>query len=833
MPRRLLLCCLFALSLGWGLAARDIRVSVGDADLDLPLAGATVQGPDGSVAKTDADGLAVVRAPDGQACVVRIAYPGYQLAKVEVKADQSVVRVKLAPQGAVGSSELVVEGRREQSGGSRPGVAAKLDRQELRSTSQIGLVEDVMSSIKTLPGVGYTGGFNALPSIRGGEPQELTAVLDGFMVDKPFHWGGAYSIFHPNMVKSATLSDGIFPARYGYATSGLLEVESRDPEPEAFRCELGITTSSADLLASLPGKGGDGLIFAASATYYDPIVAAVGLFAPALTQTIYRAPFIRDFSLRGSWHLDPKLIVYVNGFFGCDGIGVKADNFAGGSGIKYNFNLLWNNYLAFLSTGLKWQADERSYVHFMVGGGWSSSQSDSGASQSGSRDYSQAFLDWYHANVGPLAAGSYAVYQSTHGVSASNDYNIQTRLDGDFRLADWLGLQIGATEMVQFWLQDSHGTYLGDDGTNHLTPIAYSITTDGNVAYNSGAYLSASAKSGDGGLALDAGLRVDHLYLGGKNGFGLQSLPVLNPRALLSWRPVRENAGVESLTLSLGTGLFSRPPDELSAINASYGIGDLQLKPNQVWTSLVGADLELDGGWKIQLEGYYKDVFNRFYYNYVQNAGVLDIRPHFDGQAQIWGVDLMLQKYQSRYVDGWLSASYSYARYRNPTVDANAVDPQTRGHSSATGDWFWPDFHRFVTANLVLNIKPSAGFTITAHVAFATGKPMKSVGAVYPGYLLDGTTVIEQWKRAEYYSDSGRTEPSIPIDLRLAWNWYDRDSRVATEFYIAAENILVNLYSPKSRPMIDPYTGQELSGSGNADFNLGFPMISFGFKWSY
>ena len=133
-----------------------------------------------------------------------------------------------------------------------------------------------------------------------------------------------------------------------------------------------------------------------------------------------------------------------------------------------------------------------------------------------------------------------------------------------------------------------------------------------------------------------------------------------------------------------------------------------------------------------------------------------------------------------------------------------------------------------------MNFKPSTEFTITAKLAFATGKPQNSVGAATPYAQIqaDGQ-VIEQWARSETYSDTDRTELSIPLDLRIAWDWYEPRSKVSSELYLAVENALTNLYSPKSNKAIDPYTGGELSRSGNADFNIGFPLISFGFKWSY
>ena len=53
---------------------------------------------------------------------------------------------------------------------------------------------------------------------------------------------------------------------------------------------------------------------------------------------------------------------------------------------------------------------------------------------------------------------------------------------------------------------------------------------------------------------------------------------------------------------------------------------------------------------------------------------------------------------------------------------------------------------------------------------------------------------------------------------------------VVAFWYIATQDILTNLYAPKTNDGFDSYTGK--SYTGQADFGIGFPLPSFGFRLS-
>ena len=148
-------------------------------------------------------------------------------------------------------------------------------------------------------------------------------------------------------------------------------------------------------------------------------------------------------------------------------------------------------------------------------------------------------------------------------------------------------------------------------------------------------------------------------------------------------------------------------------------------------------------------------------------------------------------------------------------------------------EWYYPSFHRFHTLNLVLNWKPTPGFTCTIVSSLATGSPKAQVGEIEMAPLLFKGEVIEQYRRSSFYSDTLRTEISCPVNIRFSWSNYYKNSKIRWEYYIGAEDIFVNLYRPKTNKGFDPFTGEEIPNSDSADFNIGIPILSIGYKINY
>jgi hypothetical protein len=838
----------------FSLYGRDVEITVEDADLQIPLEGALIRSWDGEEFTCDEAGKVTVPAPDDRQVVVQAAYPGYENGRLILSPERSAFTLGLRLTGVMESRELVIEARRPGVSETRSGRSVALSGEVLTRTAEIGLIEDVMTSIKLLPGVGYTGMFNALPSIRGGEPGDLTAVLDGFYIAQPYHWGGGFSIFDPQMVQSAQLSHGVFSTRYGHTISGLLEVRSRKPSATEVELELGVSTSAASLNLSYPLQGKGGIMFMGKLTYWDPFVWLAKQFIEE-ARYVRVAPYIRSGALSADYRFSHNLEWTLSAFFGGDGVGASYENKVEEERLVSDSDMSfdWDNKLGFLITGLTFNPVNSMVLKASAGAGFHQSLVDGWTINDVEVGYSPEFISrWDNLDGtgdGLIFGRDKYRLENRRQLFYDDDtvINAQGRLDFDWDLGGGFLFAAGAQELYSLWINKSRMRVFREDIKDGLvingTPVSgfinYPADIDVDIRahdYTSSAYTLFEYASPARRFGAELGLRLDHTYFIGRD-FSTQTRPALNPRLNLDFGLLKNRGIVESLNITLGTGLFSSVNETASLIQDSGGIGDSEMKPNRSWTSLLGTKIDLAGGYSFNIEGYYKYTFDRAYTFTEYDPGAVRLEAQFDGEGRIWGFDLMLQKMESRYWDGWLSYSFNHARYRNPHAP----------EGSSRAGWHYPSFHRFHNLNLVLNIKPVRRFNIAARLGLASGRPANKAEDTitsYPVMVADeagepviengNPLVIEKWKRDSAYSDDERIPWSVPLDIKFSFFTFDPKGKVQQEIYLGIENLLSLVYTPRSpNTSFNSYTGREEAGSNTASYEMPFPMVSFGFKWSY
>ncbi|MDR1626979.1 MAG: hypothetical protein LBT33_10620 [Spirochaetia bacterium] len=850
-----------------GLHARDVLVTVEDADLGIPLEGAAVQSWDGQAFECDAEGQVKIPAPEDRQVVIRAGYPGYENGRLVIAPGTNSYTLGLRLGGVMENRELVVEARKPGTSETKSGRSVAISGRELTRNAEIGILEDVMTSVKLLPGVGYSGAFNAMPSIRGGFPGDLTAVFDGFYIERPYHWGGVTSIFDPKMVRSARLSHGVFSSRYGHTISGLLEVSSRPASAEDVEIDIGISTSATSMDLSHPlGKNG-GIMLMGKVTYWDPFIWAAKQVIEEV-RYVTTAPYIRSGAVNAWYRFGPSLQWTLSGFFGSDGIGVLYENDEGTDANieaqRVDLRFRWNNRLGFLTTGLQWNPDTDMVLKAVAGTGLLRADLDGNIIN----DIKVAYPSDFSAKYPGLAgAPGYRLEQDQYIYTSETLINHQGRLDFDWDLGSGFLWALGAQELYSQWIMDASlfvfaeqkwklfpdipgspaiGTvpgYAGLPVDGYVGfPVDYAIDVR-NQGFMSSGYTLLEYQSPEKRFGAELGLRLDHLYFVGRD-FTIMSRPVLSPRLNLDFGLLENPGAVDSLSLTLGTGLFASMNNNLAYMEQRNGIDDYEMRLNRSWTSIAGTKIDFADGLALTFEAYYKYIFDRAYMFADVDPLTQEAVYKFDGIGRVWGFDLMLQKFTSRWWDGWISYSFNHARYKNPSrsVDEDIADEGGTEGSTAGRGWFFPSFHRFHTLNLVLNLKPVKHFNIATRLSFASGVPQSEVGdiEVYPVlYYPDGVGgaappyVISKYKRPASYSDTLRTSFSLPLDVKFSFYGFDKKGKVRSEIYFAIENLLALAYSAKKNSTFNQYTGKENEGSDTASYEMPIPMPSFGFKWSY
>jgi len=818
---------LLLLAMGQFLYSENIQLIFIDRDLDWPLEGVMVQivGEE-QVYYSDFEGKLTLELDTvSQRTVILAQYPGYDNLRYALKAGEDEIRLDMLISGVIEGEELVVERSVPGKSDETPGVSVVMDAEEMDTTANIGVVEDAMSSIKTLPGVGYAGGWNAMPSIRGGDPNELAAVLDGVYITFPYHWGGAFSIFNPNMTESVKLSHGIFSARYGKALAGILEVNSKDIYKDT-RSDIIVSTSSTDLFVQTPISDKMDLFLGGKVTYLETVM----FLSPDESITV--PPYIRDFY--GKWEYRPinPLKFYINAFVGSDGVGVDAQITSEGINMSQHFDYTYLNSFIVLGAELARGADSLYQLSF----GYNSNIMDTEFEMSygGTREYSDAFVADYGSLPGVVAGAGYSLDGlSNEGESSTHMHQLQGRLQGDHSLNENHLLSWGLEEVFNF--SDSSERFYGfsDQYTGSSWELVFgeiTLNSEGNKTTETAGYLTWEIGSDNTEIKGEVGVRGEHFYVWNKD-FDLKTYPVFSPRYQLSWKTLEDKGALDELSLSLGSGLFAHFPMEGAMIEKEWGLEDFSVGANRSFMQVLGTDIAFLNDWSFQLEGYYKYLYNRLYIVIDNAASEQELDIHQDGTGHVGGFDLMLKKDINRYFDGYLSYSFIYSRLMNPYEPVSDSESAILPRGAPLNQWYYPDYHRFHNANLVVNWHPAPGWTFTTSASFATGNPMREVGDVFFYPANYNGTIIERYQRDSNYSDSLRYPFTIPVDFRLSYKRYKKGSKWQEEFYIAVEDAFVNLYTPQGNSSYNSFTGTE-TPSG-ADFNIGIPIPSIGYKASY
>jgi hypothetical protein len=786
----------------------ELVITVVDDDLGIPLEGAKIVSQDGKTILCDSRGRAVVEVPENRTVILQVTYPGYENKRLAVQSSVKEYKVQLRLGGVMQARELVIEEQRPDTSETVIGRSVGISGRDLTRQAESGLMEDVMRAVKLLPGVGYVGGYMAMPSVRGGEPEDVTAVFDGFYVERPYHWGGAFSIFDPKMVESAQLSHGVFSARYGQTISGFLNIKSKKPSKDTASAELAISSSAANLNLSFPlGKMG-GMALMGRVTYWDPFIEAAKLFYEEVNY-ITTAPYIRSSALCAYWDFSTDLSLNLNGFFGGDGIGVHYKDYMDDDVFEARF--AWDNKIGFLASSLNYSPRQELLLKTTLGVGLLQSDLDGKTHSYNSDTDTNDDITLYLSDI---------------------TINLQGRFDVDLELGKGFIFSAGIEEKYSRWKRDQYfyisgrniDLDIGNDDDTEVLPSERNLDIM-NHGFFSSLYSLVEYTSENNRLGVELGIRADHFLLSGED-FTLKGIPVVNPRINVNYKLLEDVSFINLLTVTAGSGLFSTVNSDLQNISGADNIRETEATQNRSWTSVVGARVDFTG-FTFTLEGYIKNVFNRAY-SELAPVDISDPQPprwsnyFFDGKAFIWGFDLMLQKMDSRYWDGWISYSYIDAKYKNP---------QSTSRSENSGDWYYPNFHRFHTLNIIVNYKPVPAVHLNTRFSLASGIPIPKTEAIIPDPLYSDAP--PPWVRIQAYDDHSRAGLVLPLDVKLSLFSFNKEGKVQREIYFSFENLLSLAYTPAGPKDFDENTGRETPAYSMVSYDLPIPLLAFGLKWSF
>ncbi|HMK39069.1 MAG TPA: TonB-dependent receptor, partial [Bacteroidota bacterium] len=236
----------------------DIRGVVTDSTNGerLPGVNVTVEGT-GRGWVTNVNGFYLIAAvPRGRRSVTASAV-GYRPRKLTVDiagTEPITVNIQLAPRN-IEASEVTIEGEREEDESRRSAsihVVTPHDLEQVPAAAEA----DLFRMMQILPGISSTSDVNSKFYVRGGASDQNLVLLDGMKLFNPFHAYGIFGVLDPDIIKSADIYTGAFPANYGDRLSSVVNVTTRDGNRSNFAGNAGINFLSASL--GLEGPiGGD------------------------------------------------------------------------------------------------------------------------------------------------------------------------------------------------------------------------------------------------------------------------------------------------------------------------------------------------------------------------------------------------------------------------------------------------------------------------------------------------------------------------------------------------------------------------------------------------
>lgn len=220
------------------------------------------------VARTDGEGRFALRNVAPGPSAVRIADPAWRLGsdvRVEIPADGAVeIEVWVLPDRG-SADELVATYDRSSPVGVVRTVALE------RARAIPGTMGDPLRALASEPGLTRSPYDAGWLLVRGGEYDEVGLFLDGVRVPLVYHLGGFTSVLHPEMVETIRFWPGLFPARYGDAISGAVDLVPRAPGDRP-RAVGGLNLVFAHAYAETPTRFG-AVAIAARRSWLDGVLA--------------------------------------------------------------------------------------------------------------------------------------------------------------------------------------------------------------------------------------------------------------------------------------------------------------------------------------------------------------------------------------------------------------------------------------------------------------------------------------------------------------------------------------------------------------------------------
>ena len=228
-------------------------------------------------ASTDINGyFSINKVVEGNHTIV-ITYVGYDsIAKpIVIKENGLYSENFYMNQSSIILQETVISAEREEMRTQVRTSVVKVTPNQIQRLPTIGAEPDLAQYLQIIPGVIFTGDQGGQLYIRGGSPIQNLVLLDGMVIYNPFHSIGLFSVFDSDIIQSADVFTGGFPAEYGGRISSVMDIKMKDGNKKRFGGKLSSSTFGSKLMIEGPlkkfqqGKSSISYILSAKTSYLE------------------------------------------------------------------------------------------------------------------------------------------------------------------------------------------------------------------------------------------------------------------------------------------------------------------------------------------------------------------------------------------------------------------------------------------------------------------------------------------------------------------------------------------------------------------------------------
>ncbi|MBN1355949.1 TonB-dependent receptor [bacterium] len=631
-----------------------------------------------------------------------------------------------------------------------------------------GALEDPVKKVQTLPGVAGSADFMSVLYVRGGASDETMLFLDRSYLLNPYHLGGAFTVFFEDLVDKVEFYTGGFPARYGNALSGVLDVTYRSGDRAKFRAMADLSLISAKIRLEGPiQKSRISYLLAFRRSYWDYAAEMADL------DDDIAAPYFGDLFGKITYFASTRRIS-LSILDGADGL--------------ERFTLE--------DSAENPDAEDSTFFYL-----------------NRSRLVDLTWEEWFNPMWNLTGTVSHSIIGTEADLTGTDP--IRAEADIRFLMSDIqisretetvrysTGIQAGKARirlnsfLSDYWYSTSGARQSGNDN-----PGRSSIQFTESFAFQAIWSELEWAASWDRLMQATAGIRVDRWESTGE----ITLAPRLNLMAGMTDR----------IRLRAAAGIFYQYPYDILESATVYGNPDL--KSERARHLILGLEGDVTSFFKIRAEGFYK-WYDRSIVNHDTREAAWEAlkrgNPFVnEGRGFAYGGELFCQLFPWRFLDGWFTYGYSLTRIANPLHRENP-------------EWYYPLQDQRHTAHLVLNVRPLAGWIFSARASFNTGRPNTEI----TGWDLEldrDPPHFPIWVARYGSLNADRTDSYFRLDLRIRRMKRFRNSELSVYVDLInvtnRKNVYVETYDSG-----DP---QETEPEPEPTYNLPFiPVFGIGYQF--